>query len=340
VYANDFFYGGRVLRVLLEADAPYRMSPEGLDHFYVPSTLATNTASRAATAGATDPGVVPTVGSTKVDPFGSSGSVARPSIARMIPLSSVVHATWNVAPTALARYDGYSALHITGSNAPGYSSGEAMQEMQRLIAEHLPPGIGFDWAGQSLQETVSGSQAPLLFGLSIVVVYLALAALYESWAIPLAVLLIVPIGVLGAIIAAHLRGLPNDVFCKVGLITIIGLAAKNAILIVEFAVTLHASGRALREAVVEAARLRFRPILMTSFAFILGVMPLVVSGGAGANARHAIGTGVAGGMLCAAILGVLFVPVFYVVVRRLAGDPPDGVRSARLSSQQASAASE
>ena len=201
--------------------------------------------------------------------------------------------------------------------------------MQRLVGRYLPSGIGFDWAGQSLQEIVSGAQAPMLFGLSILVVYLALAALYESWAIPLAVMLVVPIGVLGAILAAHLRGLPNDVFFKVGLITIIGLAAKNAILIVEFAVTEHASGRTLRDAVVEAARLRFRPILMTSFAFILGVMPLVVSSGAGANARHAIGTGVAGGMLSAAILGVLFVAVFYVVVRRLMGDPLDGPQRTR-----------
>ncbi len=327
VYANDFFYGGRVLRVLLEAAAPYRMSPDALNHFYVPSTLpAAGTGSTAASTTA------PAGTSTNLaasDTFASSGSPVTPSIPTMIPLSSVVHATWQVAPTTLTRYDGYSALEITGSNAPGYSSGEAMREMQRLVGQYLPRGIGFDWAGQSLQEIVSGAQAPMLFGLSILVVYLALAALYESWAIPLAVMLVVPIGVLGAIVAAHLRGLPNDVFFKVGLITIIGLAAKNAILIVEFAVTEHAGGKTLRDAVVEAARLRFRPILMTSFAFILGVMPLVLSSGAGANARHAIGTGVAGGMLSAAILGILFVPVFYVIVRRLMGDPLDGPQRAR-----------
>jgi multidrug efflux pump len=332
VYANDFLYGGRVLRVLLEADAPYRMSPEALNHFYVPSTLPASAAASgvaSATGGVTTTGATSTATAAAADGFSSSGSAATPSIPTMIPLSSVVHATWDVAPTTLTRYNGYAALEITGSNAPGYSSGEAMQEMQRLVGRYLPRGIGFDWAGQSLQEIVSGAQAPMLFGLSILVVYLALAALYESWAIPLAVMLVVPIGVLGAILAAHLRGLPNDVFFKVGLITIIGLAAKNAILIVEFAVTEHASGRTLREAVVEAARLRFRPILMTSFAFILGVMPLVISSGAGANARHAIGTGVAGGMLSAAILGVLFVPVFYVVVRRLMGDPLDGPQRAR-----------
>ena len=161
----------------------------------------------------------------------------------------------------------------------------------------------------------------MLFALSILVVYLCLAALYESWSVPVSVLLVVPLGVIGAIAAAQLRGLSNDVFFKVGLITIIGLAAKNAILIVEFAVVEHAAGKSLHDAVVEAARLRFRPILMTSFAFILGVMPLVLSSGAGANARHAIGTGVAGGMLTAAVLGVLFVPVFFVSVRRLLGDP-------------------
>jgi multidrug efflux pump len=321
VYANDFFYQGRVLRVLLEAAAPYRMSPDALNHFYVPSTLpSSSTAS--GTAGGSTGSLAP------ADTFTSSGSAATPSIPTMIPLSAVVHATWDVAPTTLTRYNGYSALEITGSNAPGYSSGQAMREMERLVGQYLPRGISFDWAGQSLQEIVSGAQAPMLFGLSILVVYLALAALYESWAIPLAVMLVVPIGVLGAIVAAHLRGLPNDVFFKVGLITIIGLAAKNAILIVEFAVTEHASGKTLRNAVVEAARLRFRPILMTSFAFILGVMPLVLSGGAGANARHAIGTGVAGGMLSAALLGILFVPVFYVVVRRLMGDPLDGPQRA------------
>jgi multidrug efflux pump len=303
VYANDFFYEGRVMRVLLQADAPYRMSPEALSHFYVPSTLPPAS--------------------------GGANPSASPAVPNMIPLSSVVHPSWDVAPPSLTRYNGYSAVEITGSNAPGSSSGEAMNEMQRLVGRYLPRGIGFDWAGQSLQEIVSGSQAPMLFALSILVVYLCLAALYESWAIPIAVMLVVPIGVLGAILAAELRGLPNDVFFKVGLITIIGLAAKNAILIVEFALTQHMSGRTLHDAVVEAARLRFRPILMTSFAFILGVMPLVLSSGAGANARHAIGTGVAGGMLSAAVLGILFVPVFYVAVRRAMGDPLDGPQRAR-----------
>ena len=297
VYANDFYYQGRVLRVMLQADAPFRMGPEALDHFYLPSTLPTTTTS--ANAGTTLP--------------------------TMIPLASVVHPRWTVASPNLARYNGYSAVEITGSNAPGRATGEAMEEVQRQVAT-LPDGIGFDWAGQSLQEKLSGAQAPALFTLSILVVYLCLAALYESWSVPVSVLLVVPLGVIGAIATAQLRGLSNDVFFKVGLITIIGLAAKNAILIVEFAVVEHAAGKTLHDAVVEAARLRFRPILMTSFAFILGVMPLVLSSGAGANARHAIGTGVAGGMITAAVLGVLFVPVFFVCVRRLLGDPLDGPR--------------
>jgi multidrug efflux pump len=310
VYANDFYYGGRVLRVMVQAAAPYRMSPQALSHFYVPSTLPASSSDSSDTS--------------PPNTFSTSGAAGSPAIANMIPLSAVVHTSWEIAPTSLTRYDGYSAVEITGQNAPGYSSGQAMQQMQNLVAKYLPQGIGFDWAGQSLQEIESRAQAPLLFALSILVVYLALAALYESWAIPLSVILVVPIGVLGAIVAAHLRGLANDVFFKVGLITIIGLAAKNAILIVEFAVTEHDGGKSLYEAVIEAGRLRFRPILMTSFAFILGVMPLVLSTGPGANARHAIGTGVAGGMLTAALLGVLFIPVFYVVVRRLMGDPLDG----------------
>jgi multidrug efflux pump len=189
--------------------------------------------------------------------------------------------------------------------------------------QDLPHGIGNDWAGQSLREILSGAQAPMLFALSILVVYLCLAALYESWSVPVAVLMAVQVGLVGTGVAALLRGLPNDVFFKVGLITIIGLSAKKASLIVEFAVTAQANGKSLHEGVLEAARLRFRPILMTSFAFILGVFPMMISTGAGANARHAIGTGVVGGMLSAAVLGVLLIPVCYVAVRRLLGDKLD-----------------
>jgi multidrug efflux pump len=241
----------------------------------------------------------------------------------MIPLASVVRADWGIGPPSTARYNGFPAVEITGQPAPGVSSGEAMAEMQRIVREELPEGFGYDWAGQSFQEILAGAQAPMLFLLSILVVYLCLAALYESWATPVAVMLIVPLGILGAIVAVTLRGLADDIFFKIGLITIIGLAAKNAILIVEFAVNEHASGKSLRDSVLEAARLRLRPILMTSFAFILGVMPLVVSTGPGANARRAIGTGVAGGMLSAALLGVLLAPLFYVAVRRVLGESLD-----------------
>jgi multidrug efflux pump len=307
VYVNDFFYEGRILRVYAQADAPFRTSPESLNRFYVPGSLASDT--RVASAG---------TNGTDGD-FVSSRMVEQ----RNIPLASVVKSQWTMAPPGVTRYNGFPAIQFTGSAAPGVSSGQAMDEMERIVQEQLPAGFGFDWAGQSLQEILSGAQAPLLFLLSILVVYLCLSALYESWATPVAVMLIVPLGVLGAVLAVTLRDLPNDVFFKIGLITIIGLSAKNAILIVEFAVMAQQSGKSLHDAVLEGARLRLRPILMTSFAFILGVFPLVISTGAGANARHAIGTGVVGGMLSATLLGVLLVPVFYVTVRRLLGDPLD-----------------
>ena len=246
---------------------------------------------------------------------GSSGS--------MVPLSAVTQTRWTVAAPALTRYDGYPAVEIIGAAGRGYSSGQAMSEMQSLVTRDLPHGFGYDWAGQSLQENFSRAQAPMLFALSILVVYLALAALYESWSIPAAVLLAIPVGLIGSALGATLHGLSNDVFFKIGLITIIGLTAKNAILIVEFAVELQRQGYNLHHAVLEAARLRFRPIVMTSFAFILGVFPMVVSSGAGANARHDIGTCVVGGMLSAVVLGVLIIPLCYVTVRRILGDKLD-----------------
>jgi multidrug efflux pump len=295
VYANDFFYEGRVRRVLLQADAPYRMTPAAFDNIYLPSTL-------------------------PADRDSADGVSTMPA-GNMIPLSSLLQQEWEVSPPSLQRYNGYPAVQISGANAPGFSSGQAMDSMERIVREDLPRGFSFDWAGQSLQERLSGNQAPLLFALSIIIVFLCLAALYESWSTPVAVLLIVPLGLLGAVLAVTLRGLPNDVFLKVGMITIIGLSAKNAILIVEFAVAAQARGESLYASVMEAARLRLRPILMTSLAFILGVFPLVISTGAGANARHAIGTGVVGGMVSAVLLGLLLVPVFYVVVRRFMRDP-------------------
>jgi len=286
VYANDFNYQGRVLKVLLQADAAYRSRVEDLSHYYIPSS--------------------------------------REGIDNMVPLSSVVSPSWSLGPPAIDHYNGHPAIQINGSAAPGYSSGQAMDAMQQIVQKDLGHGIGYEWSGQSLQEIISGQQAPILFALSLLVVFLALAALYESWSIPVAVMLVVPLGVLGALTFTWLRGLENDVYFKVGLIAVIGLSAKNAILIIEFANTMRQQGRGLLDATLEACRLRFRPILMTSIAFIFGVLPLAVSTGAGANSRHAIGTDVMGGMVGATLLGVLFVPVFFVAVRRLLGDHTNG----------------
>ncbi|MEN6539279.1 MAG: efflux RND transporter permease subunit [Mizugakiibacter sp.] len=283
VYANDFFYQGRVLRVVIQADAPFRMRPEDLQHYYTKNARG-----------------------------------------GMVPLSSVIDAKWTVGSPSLDRYNGYGAVSITGSPPPGRSSGDAMRAMARIVANDLPQGFGFEWSGQSYQEILSGAQAPIVFSLSLIVVFLCLAALYESWSIPFAVMLVVALGVFGALVLTTLRGLPNDIYFKVGLIAIIGLSAKNAILIIEFAVAAQRRGMGAIAATLQACRLRFRPILMTSIAFILGVLPLAVSTGAGANSRHAIGTGVMGGMLGATLLGVLLVPVFYVVVRRMLGDRSDG----------------
>ncbi|WP_315707966.1 efflux RND transporter permease subunit [Brenneria uluponensis] len=234
----------------------------------------------------------------------------------MVPLREVVTPVWGEMPLQLVRYQGYPTARISGSAAPGTSSGEAMIEMERLAAQ-LPPGFTVEWTGQSLQERQSATQAPMLMVLSMLVVFLVLAALYESWSIPLSVMLVVPLGLIGAVAAVLLRGLPDDVFFKIGLITVIGLSAKNAILIVEFAKQLREQGKGLVESAVLAARLRLRPILMTSLAFGLGVVPLMVAMGASAETQHAIGTGVFGGMVSATLLAVFFVPVFFVFVMGL-----------------------
>lgn len=230
-----------------------------------------------------------------------------------VALSEVVTPVWTMAPQQLLRYKGYPSVRITGSSAPGASSGAAMTEMERLAAQ-LPRGFAVEWTGQSLQERNSASQAPMLLALSMLVVFLVLAALYESWSIPISVMLVVPLGLIGAVLAVLLTGMSNDVFFKVGMITIIGLSAKNAILIVEFAKQLHEQGKGLTESAIEAARLRLRPILMTSLAFGLGVVPLMLATGASAETQHAIGTGVFGGMISATVLAVFLVPVFFVVV--------------------------
>jgi multidrug efflux pump len=312
VYVNDFSYGGRVKRVLIQADQPYRMGADALNHLYTPSNN----------------------GSTAT----GSGSSATNITGNMIPLSSVVQSHWAIGSPALQRYNGYAAVEIVGNPAPGNSTGQAISTMEHIVDKNLSSQFGYDWTGQSYQELLSGSSATLLLILSIVVVFLCLAALYESWSIPVAVLLVVPLGLLGVVVFELLRGLPNDIFFKIGMVTVMGLAAKNAILIIEFAVDLQKAGRSLRDATVEAARLRLRPILMTSMAFILGVFPLFVSSGAGANSRHAIGTGVIGGMLFATFLGLLLIPVFYVVIRRLLGDklddetPPDASANTGMQS--------
>jgi multidrug efflux pump len=241
---------------------------------------------------------------------------ARNAKGNMVPFSAFVSSHWIVGPVQLIRYNGYPAVKISGNAAPGRSTGEAMDEMEKLTAQ-LPDGFGFEWTGQSLEEKTSGSQAPALYALSLLAVFLVLAALYESTTIPIAVMLVVPLGILGALLGATMRGMPNDVYFKVGMIAIIGLSSKNAILIIEFAKDLQAQGKGLIEATLQAIRLRFRPILMTSLAFILGVLPLVIATGAGSASQRAIGTGVMGGMITATVIAVFLVPVFFVVVRTL-----------------------
>ncbi|HHO0939539.1 TPA: efflux RND transporter permease subunit [Aeromonas hydrophila] len=273
-YVNDFVDRGRVKKVYLQADAPFRMNPEDLKLWYV-----------------------------------------RNSAGQMVPFSAFASTDWSFGSPRLERYNGVPAMEIVGEAAPGKSTGDAMAAIEQMVKQ-LPEGIGIEWTGLSYQERQAGSQAPALYAISLLVVFLCLAALYESWSIPFSVMLVVPLGVLGAIVAATLRGLENDVYFQVGLLTTIGLSAKNAILIVEFAKELHDRGMGLSEAVVEAARLRLRPILMTSLAFILGVLPLVISTGAGASSRNAIGTGVMGGMISATVLAIFFVPLFFVLVMR------------------------
>ncbi|SAL12108.1 acriflavine resistance protein B [Caballeronia sordidicola] len=276
-----------------------------------------------------------TFGSTYIDDFPSGGRMRRVMIAadapsrmtennlmnlsvrnlagQMVPLSSVASLHWTTGPSVLTRYNGSPSLDVSGRPANGVSSGAAMAEMERL-AQMLPVGVGFDWTDTALEETRAARLTPVLIGLSLLAVFMALAALYESWTIPLAVLTIVPLGMIGAVIAMYTRGMPNDVYFKVGMITVIGLSAKNAILIVQFARALHAEGMALAAAIVAAASARFRPIVMTSAAFLLGVTPLLVSSGAGAESRRSIGTGVFGGAITATVLGLVFTPLAYFIV--------------------------
>ena len=273
-YANDFNRDGRVLRVYLQADAPYRMTPADILNLRVRNTAGD-----------------------------------------MVPFGAFTTATWTVGPPQLQRYNGYPSASISGESKPGYSTGDALTEMEQLAAK-LPGDFTYEWTGISFEEKQAGGQIGLLLGLSLVVVFLLLAALYESWTVPVAVLLVVPLGVLGSVLFTMMRGYSADVYFNVGLITIIGLAAKNAILIVEFAIEKEADGYSVFDATMEAVKLRLRPIIMTSLAFILGMVPLFISTGAGAASRRAVGTGVMGGMIAATILGIFFIPLFYIAVRR------------------------
>ena len=256
---------------------------------------------------------------SRMNPEDLSKWYVRNSNGEMVPVSAFAHGEWVYGSPKLERYNGISSVEIQGSPAPGYSTGDAMTEIENM-AKELPQGVGIAWTGMSYEERLSGSQAPALYALSLVVVFLCLAALYESWSIPIAVILVVPLGVIGALLATYFRGLANDVFFQVGLLTTIGLSAKNAILIVEFAKELHEGGKNIVDAAVEAARMRLRPIIMTSMAFILGVVPLAISNGASSGSQHAVGTGVIGGMVTATVLAIFWIPMFYVVVSSLFKD--------------------
>jgi len=283
-YVNDFIDEGRVKRVYVQGDAPYRAKPEDLGQWYVRST---------------------------------DGA--------MSPFSAFARTGWATTPSSTSRFQGVAAFEISGQPAPGTSSGEAMDEMEAM-ADQIP-GTSVAWSGSSFQERLSSGQAPFLYAISLLVVFLCLAALYESWTIPLAVILIIPLGLIGAVFAVSLRGLENDVYLQIGLLTTMGLAAKNAILMIEFAEQEERKGKRVIEAAIAAARIRLRPILMTSFAFIFGVLPLAIATGAGANSRVAIGTSVIGGMLTAAFLAIFFIPLFFVLVRRGVRDGIAAVRT-------------
>jgi multidrug efflux pump len=272
-YVNDFIDRGRVKKVYVQGEAPFRSEPSDIGGWYV-----------------------------------------RNNQAQMVPFSSFATTGWTVAPVTLDRFEGYSSYEFDGQAAPGKSSGQAMAEIEKLASEI--PGVSVAWSGASYQERIASGQAPLLYAVSLIVIFLCLAALYESWSIPLAVLLVVPLGLVGAILFVTLRGLENDVFLQIGLLTTMGLTSKNAILMNEFAERAEKQGKRIIEAAIEAARIRLRPILMTSFAFIFGVFPLAIATGPGANGRIAIGTAVIGGMLTATILAVFYIPLFYVLVRR------------------------
>lgn len=276
-YVNDFIQAGRVKRVFVQADAPYRMAPEDLNRLYVRNT-----------------------------------------VGKMVPFSSFASGHWSYGSPQLERFNAFPSVNIWGEPAPGRSSGEAMQAMEELAAK-LPQGIGFDWTGLSYQERMAGSQAPLLYAFSILVIFLCVAALYESWTIPVVNMMMLPLGVFGAVLATHLRGFPNDVYFQIGFLTTLGLSTKNAILIIQFIKERMNHGMGLVDATLDAVKTRFRPVIMTSLAFFFGVLPLAIATGAGAGAQNAIGTAVAGGMLSATFIDLIFIPLFFVIVTKMFG---------------------
>jgi multidrug efflux pump len=245
----------------------------------------------------------------------------------MVPLSALVKTRWTTGPDLVTRFNNYPAAKITGGPAAGVSSGQALEIMEQLAKEVLPEEYSFEWAGESREEKLAGGTSAIAFTFGLIFVFLILAAQYESWTLPFGVLMAVPFALLGALLAIVMRGIPNDVYFQIGLLTLIALAAKNAILIVEFAVELHREGKSLYDSAVEAAKLRFRPIVMTSFAFILGVVPLAIASGASANSRHSIGTGVIGGMLGATAIAVFFIPMFFLVLEKLSAKRPESEES-------------
>ena len=274
-YVNDFIQSGRVKRVYVQADAPFRMLPKDLERLYVRNTAA-----------------------------------------KMVPFTSFASTRWTAGSPRLERFNGFPSLNIWGEPAPGRSSGEAMRAMEEIVS-NLPPGIGYDWTGLSYQERMASAQAPVLYAFSILVIFLCVAALYESWTIPFVNLLMLPLGVFGALLATSLRGLHNDVYFQIGFLTTLGLSTKNAILIIQFIKEQRRHGEGLIEATLAAVRIRFRPVIMTSLAFFFGTLPLAIATGAGAGAMNAIGTAVTGGMLSATFIDLIFIPLFFVLISRL-----------------------
>jgi multidrug efflux pump subunit AcrB len=276
LYVNDFNKSGRIFKVQLQAEATYRSTPDKIGKVYVRSST-TNS---------------------------------------MIPLDSLMTVKYITGPEQINRFNVFPSAYVTGSAASGYSSGEAMSAMEEVAAEVLPSDYSYAWSGMSYQEKKAGSTSMIAFAFGIVMVFLILAALYEKWSLPLSIIMVVPFGLFGAILTLWMRGLSNDIYFQISLLVLIGLSAKNAILIIEFASKMHKQGMSVFDAAVEAAKIRLRPIIMTSISFIFGTMPLALATGAGAASRHAIGTGVVGGMFTATFIGIFFVPLFFKLVTR------------------------